>query len=164
MKLNDLNLEVALFEARVQVSQILSESIIDYFALVIARLRGKSEAHGLDIDQLSDIIAGLKVLIDDDHREALTKTELGINPNSYREFLDLLKAIPKDGKSFPQKVHEVFAALKSIAPSLFKKTREELKALESGSKAEFHKAVDKISAFATLVNQMFHRINSLASA
>jgi hypothetical protein len=53
---------------------------------------------------------------------------------------------------------DVFVALKSITPSLFKKTREELDILENGTKAQKEQQIKKIQIFMTKVNQLFYKL------
>ena len=161
MKLNQLTNEVALFELRTQIGFLLSESISDYLALTIAQLKNDKQ---VDLDQLSEYVAGLKILGNSDHRESLTKDDIGINPNSFKELFGLLDSINKDGKNIPKQTSEVFTALKVIAPSIFKKTRLELDVLDKGTKADKTKAINDLSVFSTKVNQLFYKIKHGASS
>lgn len=155
MKLRQINTEVALFELREQVGTILGESISDYLAVALAQLKnGKTP----DLDQLAELIAGLKVLSHSDHRESLTRDDIGINPNNMKELFNVLNGVTKDGKNMPKLTAEMFAALKSIAPSMYRKTREELATLEKGEKAAKEQLIRKIEAFAMKANQLFYKI------
>ena len=165
MKLGMLNLNVMLFELRAQIGELLAESISDYLSLVVARLKSKTKeelflpgAYKLDLDQLAEVIAGLKILSNAEHRETMTKDDIGINPNSYKDLYTLLKSVPRDGKNLPRLTGDVFTALKGIAPSIFKKTRQELEILETGSTGERKNLIDKISKFSTEINQMFYKV------
>ena len=58
----------------------------------------------------------------------------------------------------PKLTAEMFASLKSIAPSMYRKTREELEAIEKGEKNEKEQMTRKVEAFATKVNQLFYKL------
>ena len=155
MKLHQLSTEVALFEIRAQVGTLLSESISDYLATTLAQLKNDKQ---VDLDKLAEILSGLKILGKADYRESLTKDDLGINPNSFKELFQLLNSITKDVKDMPKMTAEVFTSLKSIAPSIFKKTRAELEILEKGTKSAKQQQIQQMQAFATKVNQMFYKL------
>lgn len=155
MKLHQLSSEIALFELREQVGILLSESISDYLALTLALLKN---GHPVDLDQLAQFMSGLKVIGDPEHRNSMTKDDIGINPNNVKELFNILNTITKDGKNVPRTTADVFVALKSITPSLFKKVRSELEVLEKGTKSEKEQQIRKIQAFATKVNQLFYKI------
>jgi hypothetical protein len=155
MKLRQLSSEIALYELREQIGNLLAESISDYFALTAAKLRNDKE---VDLDQLAGFISGLKVIGDPDHRASMTKADIGINPNNVKELFNTLNSITKDGKGMPSLTADVFIALKTITPSLFKKTRAELEVLESGTKAQKSQAINDIQAFASKVNQLFYKL------
>lgn len=155
MKLRQINTEVAIFELREQVGVVLGESISDYFAMALAQIKnGKTP----DLDQLAELIAGLKVLSHADHRESMTRDDIGINPNNMKELFNVLNGVTKDGKNMPKLTADMFAALKSIAPSMYRKTREELEVLEKGEKAAKEQLTRKVEAFATKVNQLFYKL------
>ena len=155
MKLRQLSPEIALYELREQIGNLLAESISDYFALTAAKLRNDKE---VDLDQLAEFISGLKILGDPDHRASMTKADIGINPNNYKELFNTLNSISKDGKGLLTQTSDVFVALKAIVPSLYKKTRAELDVLESGTKAQKTQAINTIQAFASKVNQFFYKL------
>lgn len=161
MKLRNLNEEIAIYELRKEISEVLAESISDYLATSLAQLKHEKD---VDLDRLAEIVAGLKVLAKPEHRETMTKDDIGINPNSFKELFDLLKSVPKDGKNPPKLVNDVFTALKAVAPSLHKKTREELEVLKSGEKAERDQMINKLTAFFTKANQLFMKLKTRATA
>lgn len=161
MKLSQLNNEIAIFEIREMVGELLSESISEYLGMVVAQLKNDKP---VDLDKLAQIVAGLKVIGNRDHRESLTKDDIGINLNNVKELYSLLNAVPKDAAKSDKMVDEVFTALKSIAPSMYKKTRQEFEIFEKGTKAEKQQLIQKISAFSTKVNQLFYKLRHEASA
>ena len=161
MKLGLLNQEVAIYEIRERIGTLLSESISDYLSMTIAQLKNDKP---VDLDKLAEIVAGLKVIGNRDHRESLTKDDIGINPNNVKELYSLLNAVSKDVSKSEKMVGEVFSSLKHIAPSMYKKTREEFKTFESGTKAEKEQLIQKISAFSTKVNQLFYKLRHGAAA
>jgi hypothetical protein len=155
MKLRQLTSEIALFELREQIGNLLAESISDYLSLIVAMLKNDKP---VNLDQLAEFISGLKVIGNSEHRESITKADIGINPNDFKELFNTLSSITKNGKDLPKLTAEVFTALKSITPSMFKKTREELAILEKGTKAEKEQQIRKIQSFATKVNQLFYKL------
>lgn len=155
MKLRNISTDIALFELRDQIGNLLAESISDYLSLTLALLKNDKS---VDLDQLAEFITGLKVLGNSDHRDSLTKDDLGINPNSFKELFQTLSSITKDGKNMPRTTADVFTALKSITPSLFKKTRAELEILEKGTKGEKEQLIKKIQLFSTKINQLFYKL------
>ena len=154
MKLSHLKTEAALVEARTLIGELLAESISDYLALTIAQLKNDK---AINLDQFAEVIGGLRILGKEEHRETITKDDIGINPNSYKELFNLLNAIPRDGK-LNHDISSVFTALKSIAPSIFKKTRLELETFEKGSRSEKQQLIQKLSAFMTKVNRFFYLV------
>lgn len=161
MKLGLLNKDVAIYEIRERVGTHLSESISDYLGMTIAQLKNDKQ---IDLDKLAEIVAGLKVIGNKDHRESITKDDIGINPNNVKELYNLLNSVSKDISKSDKMVDEVFTALKSIAPSMYKKTRQEFEVFEKGTKAEKEQLIQKISSFATKVNQLFYKIRHGTSA
>ena len=155
MKLRQLTSEIALYELREQIGNLLAESISDYLALTVAKLKNDKP---IDLDQLAEFISGLKVIGNPEHRESMTKADIGINPNDFKELFNTLNSITKDGKDVPRMTADVFVALKSITPSLFKKTRAELDVFENGTKAQKEQEIKKIQVFSTKVNQLFYKI------
>lgn len=155
MKLRNLSPQIALYELREKIGSLLAESISDYFALTTVKLKNEKE---VDIDQLAEIISGLKVIGNPDYRESMTKADIGINPNNVKELFNTLDSITKDGTGMPRQTVDVFVALKAITPSLYKKTRAELEVLEKGTKAQKTEEINKIQAFATKVNQLFYKL------
>jgi len=155
MKLRQLTTEIALFELREQIGNLLAESISDYLALTIALLKNDKP---VNLDQLAEFISGLKIIGNSENRESMTKADIGINPNDFKELFNTLNSITKDGKNMPKMTADVFVALKSITPSLFKKARAELDVLETGTKAEKEQAIKKIQIFSTKVNQLFYKL------
>lgn len=160
MKLRQLKAEVALFELREQIGILLAESISDYLSRTIAMLKNDKQ---VDLDQLAEFISGLTAIGDDENRISMTKADIGINPNDFKELFNTLNSVTKDGKNMPRMTIDVFNALKSITPSQFKKTREELSILENGTKGEKEQVIRKVQAFATKVNQFFYKIKHGAS-
>lgn len=155
MKLRQLKTEIALFELREQIGLLLSESISDYLSSVIASLKNDEQ---VDLDQVAEIISGLRIIGDPDHRESMTKDDIGINPNNFKELFNTLNSVTRDRKNMPKMTGEVFTALKSISPSMFKKTKAELDVLETGTRAEKAQQIQKLKDFASDVNHLFYKL------
>lgn len=155
MKLRDLSPEVAIWDARLQIGRLLSESISDYLAHTIAALKNEQK---VDLDQLAEFISGLKMLGDDERRSALSKEDLGINPNNFKELFNVLSSVSKTGKDLPKMTDEVFDALRSMSPSGVKNAREELSVLENGTRAQKQEAIKKLQDFTSKFNQFFYKI------
>ena len=155
MKLRQLNSEIALYELRTELGNLLSESISDYLSNVIALLKNDSK---VDLDQLAEFISGLKLLGSDEYRGSMTTADIGMNPNNFKELFQTLNSIPKNKADLPRATANVFLSLKTLAPSGFKKAREELKPFEDGSKSEKAQLIIELQKFATNVNKFFYKI------
>lgn len=171
MKLLDISTEAVIVEVRRVINQLLAESISDYLSLAVARLKSKTPSelfmpgpYQFDLDQFAEVIAGLKVLSKADYRETLTHEDLGIDPNDFRELFKFLQSVTRDGKEMPKLTRSVFASLKHVAPSLFKKTRDELEVLKSGRGEKRTEEIRNLSAFVTKANEMFNRVKHQATS
>jgi len=170
MKIRDLNDETMLFELRRSVDEVLSESIIEYLSMINAQLKSKKREELfsgdkplINLDQLASIVAGVKVLGNKTYRQAMTKDDIGINPNSSHQLLDLLDSIPKDGKGVPKLTDQVFYALKHVAPGVFKTEAEKLKLLSTKDDGARNRAISDFSAFVTKVSQLFNKVKTISS-
>jgi hypothetical protein len=162
MKINDLIIESLVFEIRLTMREALSEAITDYFAQILAKLRRAEELSHDEVQRVSSLIAGIKVLSVPQYRQAMTRSDIGINPNSARELHDLLVKIPKDGK-LDRLTDEVFQALSKIAPSIFKKELEEIEALNRAPKQEHEHQVNKLAALFAKIYQAFNKTKTAAA-
>lgn len=167
MKLTDLSTELLIFEVRQRTAEMLGESISDYLSMTIAKIKAKKpeelydgEEPLVDLDRLTSVVSAMRVLGNADFRKAISKEDIGINPNNVKEFAKFLDSIPRDGKKLPQLTAAVITALKGIAPNVFKKQREQLDRLKSQDETERKDALQDLSKFATQVNQIFSKVRS----
>lgn len=165
MKLRHLVTESLIFEIRKLTQAMLAEAITDYLSTAIAKLKAKKNSSldqsEVDLDQLASIMAGMKVLGTKEYRQAMTKDDLGIDPNNAEDLYKVLSSIPKDGKNIPKLTHEVFSALKELAPKVFKTEREALNGLGSEDRDQ---TIAKISTFASKVNQAFSKTKTASTS
>lgn len=170
MLLRDFVTESAIAELRVRVKDKLSESINDYMAVTIAQLKNKKPEElfkgsnpMINLENLASIIAGLKVISNREYRGAMTAKDIGINPNSAKELYKLLDDVAKDGKN-PKDVEDVFRALKTMAPTMYKKEVEALEDLKSEDDAKRKEAITSLVTFATKIGQTFGKIKAAAQS
>lgn len=164
MKLKDFILEAAIVEAR---NLILLETVNDYLSLVAAQIKNKKPADlfkdgdpkALDLDHLALIVTGLKIVSNPDYRGAVTKKDIGINPNDAKELFNVLNQVDKMGKD-DQAVTNVFKALCKLAPQGLKKERAELDVFKTGSDAERNHELQELQKLVTKVSQMFSKLRA----
>lgn len=157
MKLGHVSSEIAIFEIR---SQLLNESICEYLGTTIAQLRNDKS---IDLEKFAEVITALKVLSNIDHRESLTRDEIGFNPNDARELFSFLNAVNRDITKSEKFVNEIFSEFKNIAPSLFKRTLSELDVLKNGTKIEKQQLIQSLSSFIMKVNQLFNKVKHVST-
>lgn len=168
MKIRELVTSSAQFELRKAIEQKLAESVNKHLsnAVVALKSRGDDDAtdKGIDIDQLASIIAGLKVLGKKEYRGAMTKDDIGINPNNAKELFSLLDKVPDKPQAELAGVQkEVFTALAALAPSLLKKEREELAQLTDKDPNKRRAGVQALSSFAAKVDSMYRQLHTSAT-
>lgn len=157
MKLKHLLTEAAIVELRDVLSEALLESVTDYLATTTAMLKNGKQ---VDLEKLAIIITALQVFGKSDFRQSMTRDDIGINPNDFKQLYLVLNSITRDGKNLPKLTDEVLTAIKSVAPSLYKKNLSDLKSYESGSKSQQAEIAKKVTAFMMKANQMFYKIKS----
>lgn len=170
MKLRDLVIETQIFELRVQIGEVLVESISDYLQTTLAQLRNGKErfvdSEGKPTEEatrLASILSGMKVLSIPNYRNAMTREDIGINPNSAKELSDLLAKIPRDGK-LDKLTANVFSAIEKIAPSVYKKKLEEIISIHDADKASREKVINDIEAMSTNINKAYQKIKTVSQA
>jgi hypothetical protein len=168
MKIRELVISSAEFEVRKAVREKLAESINKHLTSAVALFKARDDEDasdkGVNLDQLAQLIAGLKVLSKREHRDVITKDDVGVDPNNAKDLFALLDKIPdKPTAEVAKPQAEVFTALAALAPSLLKKEREELELLVDKDSAKRHAAISKLSSFATKVDQMFNQFHTAAT-
>ncbi len=169
MKLRAFLTDTILEDIRGQLTP-LNESISDYLAVVLAKLKADKidlfdgETPEVNPELLAGVIAGLKVLSTRSYRAAMTKDDIGINPNSAKEFYELVKTVTKDGKSIPKATLDVFKNLKSLAPSVYEKEMKKIKGFKDSEPSARKTFIQELDLFATKENQFFNRLKTAAGA
>lgn len=163
MKLRDLIIESMLFEVRLQFQEILGESITDYLGQIMVRLKKGDDLTDDELEQVAALLAGMKVLSIPQYRQAMTKNDIGINPNSVTDLYNLLNKIPRDGK-FDALTKQVFHALQTIAPSIFKKELTDIKELSGATREERDQVIAKLNSMFTKINQAFSKAKTATSS
>lgn len=165
MKLKEFIVESALIEVRSYVANNLFEDVNQYLSLTLAKLKNKKpeeafkdgDRNAVDLDHLTSIVVGLKVLANSDHRAALTKSDIGIQANDSKEIFRLFSEISKDGNDNPQ-VEKVFASIAKLAPTAIKKQRSEFEQLKSGDDAERNHIIQQLEQFLHKVSQAYGKL------
>ena len=170
MKLKEFIVESALVEMRNFVANNLFEDVNQYLTMTLAKIKNKSPAEAfkqgdptaVDLDHLTSIVIGLKILSNADHRDAMTKDDIGISPNDPKQFFKLLADVAKDGKDTTD-VKKVFDKIAKLAPTAIKKQRTEFEQLRSGEDAERKHVQQKLEQFTHKVSQLYGKLSQLAS-
>lgn len=169
MKLQQIVLESALVAAREAVRDMILEDVTQYLALTLGKLKNKSpeeafksgDKTAVDLDHLTSIVVGLKILANSDHRAAFTRDDIGIQPNNPKELFKLFNDISKDGTD-PGYVKKAFERIGSLAPTAVKKQRAEFEKLKVGTDAERRSAVKELETFSNKVTQAFGKLRAQA--
>lgn len=135
-------------------------------ALMAAARTAKTDAEKfekLDLEQLADVITALKLLTNADYRDAMTRNEVGIDPNNAQELLKMLDTIPSDpSKVLPSKTKEFVKAVALMAKSMRAKELESLQKLRSKSQSERDKAHAELGRLASGVSAALERLRAKA--
>lgn len=170
MKLNEFILESALVEMRSFVANNLFEDVNQYLSMALAKIKNKKpeeafkegDPNAVDLDHLTSIVIGLKILSNADHRDSMTKDDIGISPNDPKQFFKLLADVAKDGKD-TNDVKAVFAKIAKLAPTAIKKQRTEFEELRSGEEAERKQVQQKLEQFILKVSQLYGKLRQAAT-
>lgn len=168
MKIRDLVAESAAYEVRKLVEQKLLESVSKHLSSIAAALKARKDDNadmmGVDPEQLANIITGLKVIGKKEYRDVITKDDIGINPTNAKELFSLLDKVPDKAQAKLDKSSaDIFRALSSLAQSLSKKDQEDIEMLGSDDEAKRRSAVNKLSSFASKVDQMYNQVKNVAT-
>ena len=167
MKLQEIIYESAL---RREVVDVLSESIIDYFGTTLAKLKGahpeevfsEQNPKRVSLEDVAKMITALKVISKKEYRGAMTKDDIGINPNSARELFGLLDSVKKDGQN-ERNTKEVLDTLTRLAPSLYRAELDGLKDLKLDDDAKRKQAIQKLESFMLKASQFFQKLKTNAN-
>jgi deoxyribodipyrimidine photolyase len=159
MKLREIVLESALSEIRRVVEVHLLEDVNQYLALTLAQIKNKKkeDLKTIDLDHLTAVIVGLKVLSNSELRQSLSKNDIGIQPNDPKEIFKLFTDVSKDSKD-PAYVKKVFDVIAKLTPTAMKKQRSELDKLSSDSDSEKQNVVRDIEQFMHKVSQAYGKL------
>jgi hypothetical protein len=170
VKLTEVINESVATQVRGAVVEVLSESIVDFLGVTLAKLKHKHpeevfSEHNPDkvsLEELAKMITALKVISRKEYRSAITHEDVGINPNSAREVFKLLDDVKKDGKT-EKNVSKVFDSLSGLAPSIYRKELQQLKQLEIDGE-EHDQAVTELEKFMLKVGQFFTKLKAGTAA
>lgn len=145
---------------------VLSESIVDFLGATLAKLKhahpeevfSEHNPDKVSIEELAKLITGLKIISNKDHREVITKDDVGINPNSAREVFQLLDDVKKDGKH-DKDVMKIFGKLADLSPSIYNRELDKLKVLKKDGDAH-DAALMELEKFMLKVSQMFQKLKT----
>lgn len=171
MKLQEIIYESTSTALRKEVVEVLSESIIEYFGTTLAKLKGAhpeevfsdQNPKRVSLEDVAKMITALKVISKKEYRGAMTKDDIGINPNSARDVFSLLDAVKKDGQN-DRNTKEVMDTLAHLAPSMYRRELEALKDLKLDDDAKRKQAVQKLEAFMLKASQFFQKLKTNANS
>lgn len=169
MLLNELHTYSLIESVKERLVQVqLDESITDYFAVQISKLKNKSEdelfdgPNKIDLEELAKVITALKVLSNKEYRSVMTHEDIGIKPTSAKDLFKFLNSVDKGGKS-SKDVESTFNALKQLAPSTYRKELDALGKLKGGDAAKKAEAIKNVVDLSRRVGEMFTKLRDLAS-
>lgn len=119
------------------------------------------KAEKLDLEQLADIITAIKLLTNADYRQAMTKQDVGIDPNNARDLLKMLDTIPSDpAKQLPSSTRSFVRTVALMSKSLRTKELEALKALVSTDASKRQAAQAELGKLASMVATALEKLKA----
>lgn len=147
-------------------NEVLLEDINRHLLTAVAMLKHRKPGEekstkGLDFDTLAMLITGLKIISKEDYRSAMTKDDVGINPNNFKELLDLLNQVPNaPGEILPKQALTFFTAVCHHSTSALNHTKSLLKRTISDNPAEVKTALAELTAFSTKVDLLVNKLHT----
>ena len=171
MKLQDFLLEATIVELRKHVD-VISEDVNQYLTLALAKIKNKSpdeafkdgDSTAVNLDHLTSIVIGLKILANNDYRSVMTRNDIGIQASNPKELFKLFTDVSKDGNSDPSYVVKAFDSICKLAPTAVKKQRSEFEKLRSGSDAERRQVAQELEQFTHKVSQSYGKLRQQAQS
>jgi hypothetical protein len=152
-----------LFE-QIGSNMLVMESVLDLFSKAVAQVKNSEGVpSGVDVSNLAMMITFLKILGNKDHKAAITKDDVGIDPNNIKEVYDLLDKVKGSGPQDGQ-VEKVVHAVVTLAPSELHKTQELVGKLKSEDPTERKTGVDYLSKFFGNLQQAMAKMKTVAQA
>lgn len=155
---------------RKKFNDLLLEDANKFILSAVAALKAQKpeqgdELRGVDIETLAKLITGIKIITKAEYRSAMTKDDVGINPNNAKELLDMLDTVPNAPKDKLQGgAAKFFTAVSSLSKSMLEKTKELIKQAISTEKAERDAALKELTIFASKVDQMVAKLRTASAA
>jgi hypothetical protein len=119
------------------------------------------KAEKLDLEQLADIVTALKLLTNSDYRVAMTKQDVGIDPNNAAQLLKMLDTIPSDpAKQLPTATRDFVRSVALMSKSLRAKELDALKALISSDSSKRTAAQAELGKLASMVAAALEKLKA----
>lgn len=119
----------------------------------------RSKLEKFDIESLADVITAIRILTNPDYCQAITKREVGIDPNNAAELLSILDTIPNDPtKVIPSKTKEFIRAVAFMSKSLRQKELAELKLIFGPNTHERQHAIIALQKLSVQVIKALDRL------
>ena len=170
MKLREITTAGSLIEMREFIAENLYESIDQYLAITLGKLKNKKadelfkdgDANAIDLDHLAAIVVGVKVLGDKNYRSAFSKDDLGIQVNDPKDLVKLFNDVSRDGKSDPSYVKKVFSTISKLAPTALATQQKEFELLKTGTDPERQHIISNLERFLHKFTQAFGKLKQSA--
>ena len=118
-----------------------------------------------EVETLADIITTIKLLTNSDYRSAMTRQEVGINPNKPTELLKMLDSIPSDpSKPLSAQTKRFVQAVASMSKKARDQERNEIKALLDPDSADSKSVIDRLKVFAEKTDQALIKLRAKITA
>lgn len=115
----------------------------------------------LDLEQLADIITAIKLLTDSNYRSAMTRSDVGIDPNNAEQLLKMLDTIPSDpAKQLPTAARDFVKSVALMSKSLRAKELASLKELTSSDRAKREQAHTSLGKLASLIASSLEKLRA----
>lgn len=115
----------------------------------------------LDLEQLADIITAIKLLTDSTYRSAMTRGDVGIDPNNAEQLLKMLDTIPSDPtKKLPTTTRDFVRSVALLSKSLRAKELASLKELASPDRSKREQAHASLGKLASMIAASLEKLRA----
>ena len=156
-----LNRYLEAIHARPELQVILEDAGVALMNAARTAKGDREKLEKIDFEQLADIITAVKLLTNSDYRQAMTKGDVGIDPNNSEELLKMLDTIPSDpARALPGETKQVIKGIALMSKSTRAKELEALKTLVGPQGPERAKAQEALQALANQVIKAIDRLKT----
>lgn len=121
----------------------------------------REKTEKFDFDELADVVTAIKLLTNADYRQAMTKQDIGIDPNNADQLLKMLDSIPSDPtRALPKQTRDFVRSVALMSKSQRAKELEALKALVGPDQGARRKAQEDLAKLSDQIVKAIERLKA----